>query len=599
MKLYHNSRESVYRSPFGALPCGTAVTLRLMAEGKQLSVILRTWKDGAEYRYPMRQCGGGLFEATITLKKPGNLWYFFIVDNGHKIQYYGNARDNLGGEGKTASCKPSSYQINVYRKNANAPEWMRDAIVYQVLLDRFYASKSPNPSNYVENAGFHSSILETPTLIVEGHEHPARDFYGGDLNGLIEKLPYLQSLGIRVVYLNPIFSAPSNHKYDTADYETIDKGFGTEENFIALCEAAKTLGIRIILDGVFSHTGSDSRYFNRYNRFDDLGAFQSKESPYFCWYKFSHWPDKYESWWGFQTLPEVNKTTSSFKDYIINNEDAICAHWLKAGASGWRLDVTDELPLPFLRALRKRIKAFSQDRALIGEVWEDGSNKVAYGVARNYLTGDTLDSLMNYPLRDGLIEFMLFRISASVFIRRAEALRENYPPQFFYSMLNLLGSHDTPRILAILAGRDDLKPPWEERRPIELSQNEYELAKRRLVALWQFLISLPGMPCLYYGDEAGLVGMDDPFNRGAYPWGHEDVGLIHEISEANALRNAHAVLRTGHIHLQAVSEDIVVCERYPVDGRDAFGKPCGDARAVFTLDRVNTVCDSQIVAEQN
>lgn len=585
--LYHNSRDLNYRSPFGAAACGQEVMLRLRATGEPMSVVLRTWKDGQEERYEMAPCGHELYETAIRLDYPGNLWYYFIADYGHETLYYGNAKDGLGGEGDRYGCEPPSFQISVFNEDAGAPEWMREAVIYQVMVDRFYASKPPSKSDYPDGAHLHSSVFEPPLNKIEGGDNLARDFYGGDLKGLCEKLPYLNALGVKALYLNPIFSSPSNHKYDTADYELIDPAFGSNEDFTALLKSAESLGIRVILDGVFSHTGSDSRYFNKNARFEGPGAYQSKDSPYFSWYQFTRWPDEYKSWWGFSTLPEVDKSSESFMRYIIEDEDAIIARWLRAGASGWRLDVADELPLAFLRRLRARVKALNRENALIGEVWEDPSNKVAYGEARNYTTGDTLDSCMNYPLREALIDFMLFRIDAPALIRRIEAQRENTPPAFFYSMMNLLGSHDKPRILAILSGRDNLEPPREERKPLTLTDAEYALARRRFIALYRFLTSLPGMPCLYYGDEAGLVGMSDPFCRGAYPWGREDKALVSAIAAANALRSAHGVLAAGHIRLYAPSKDVVVCERYTIDARDAFGAPIADENAIFALNRAD------------
>jgi 4-alpha-glucanotransferase len=578
MTLYHDSRDSLYRTPSGAQVCGAVVTLRLRAPKPPLSATLRTWKDGREAHYPMTPCARELYEARIELPPDaGNLWYYFILDYGGETAYYGNARDGLGGEGAAYEAEPPSFQITVYPEGARAPDWMRDAVMYQVMIDRFRASRPPAPDRYPPGARLHASVLEPPELKIEAGDNLARDFYGGDLPGLTQKLPYLRDLGITALYLNPVFSSPSNHKYDTSDYEHIDPAFGTNEDFRLLCRRAKALGMRVILDGVFSHTGSDSRYFNRLGRFADVGAYQSKASKYYSWYNFTRWPDEYKSWWGFETLPEVDKSSEGFMDYIIRDEDAIAARWLACGASGWRLDVADELPMPFLRALRARVKREGDDNALIGEVWEDASNKLAYGEARNYCLGDTLDSCMNYPLRDALIAFMCFRIDACTLARRIEALQENYPPHFFYATMNLLGSHDKPRVISLLAGLSDADLPREARHAHALNEREYALGRKRFIALWKFLTSLPGMPSLYYGDEAGLYGMADPFCRGAYPWGFEDLALIDAIGRANRLRNDHAVLRAGDLRLYAPARDVVVCERTDPTG----------AHALFALNRAD------------
>ena len=383
------------------------------------------------------------------------------------------------------------------------------------------------------------------------------------------------------LYLNPIFRAESNHKYDTGDYMQIDPSFGTEADFRALCAEAKKVGVRIVLDGVFSHTGADSRYFDRYGSYGGHGAYCDPESPYRSWYSFEKWPDEYDSWWGFKTLPNVREEDPSYRKFIISGRDSVLAHWLRAGAGGWRLDVADELPMDFIRELRRREREIDPEAALIGEVWEDPSNKVAYGETRCYCAGDTLDATMNYPLRDAVLLFMLGRINAMEFVRRVLSMRENQPRAFFYSQMNLLGSHDKPRALTVLADVGNMEPERKYRYPIELSAEDYARGRRRLIAAWELVCALPGMPCLYYGDEAGLYGMSDPYCRGTYPWGREDEALVEAFRDAALRRMGSVALRTGEMRLTAAGEDVVIVERFIQDGADAFGTPAKDeARAV-------------------
>ncbi len=562
----HDSRDPLYRMPAGARPSGSVVTLRCRADDAR-AVTLRMWWDDGEIRRPMTASprGAGLFEVRLTLpEQRGLLWYYFIIDFDGETRLYGNADDCLGGVGRLYDHEPPSFQLTVYDEEYDTPHWMREGLLYQIMPDRFAARGKNAP----ETGWLHENWDEPPANDVDArtHDNRADDFFGGNFRGVMDRLDYLKALGVTAIYFNPIFRARSNHKYDTGDYETIDPSFGTREEFEALCEKARALGIRVLLDGVFSHTGSDSRYFNRLGRYDSLGAYQSKESPYASWYHFKRWPDEYDCWWGFETLPTVDKRDAGYRRYMLTDEDAIVKRWLRRGASGWRLDVADELPMPFLRTLRKSVKSIDHDAAVLGEVWEDASNKVAYGQLRCYCLGDTLDSVMNYPLREGLIGFLLGEIDAYALKRRLDALYENYPAPFALSLMNLLGSHDKARIINRLSGVEPENRPREERAFTPLTDAEYERGKRRFIKAWRFLCAMPGMPCLYYGDEAGAQGGDDPFCRGTYPWGHEDHALLEEIRRINRARLKSRAAQYGSIELIAPDADaLTVVRRYEND----------------------------------
>ena len=562
----HDSRDPLYRTPSGARPTGSDVILRCRADDAR-AVTLRLWWDDGEIRRPMTASprGAGLFEIRLTLpEQSGLLWYYFIVDFDGETRLYGNADDRLGGEGRLYDHEPPSFQLTVYDEEFDTPRWMREGLLYQIMPDRFAARGKNAP----EAGWLHEKWDEPPAIHVDPstHDNRADDFFGGNFRSVMDRLDYLKELGVTAIYFNPIFRARSNHKYDTGDYETIDPSFGTREDFEALCDRARALGIRILLDGVFSHTGSDSRYFNRLGRYDSLGAYQSLESPYASWYRFKRWPDEYDCWWGFETLPTVNKSDESYRRYILTGENAIVKRWLRRGASGWRLDVADELPVPFLRTLRKSVKSVDPDAAVLGEVWEDASNKVAYGQLRCYCLGDTLDSVMNYPLREGLIGFLLGEIDAYALKRRLDALYENYPAPFAAALMNLLGSHDKARVINRLSGAEPENRPREQRAFTPLSDAEYERGKRRFIKAWRFLCAMPGMPCLYYGDEAGAQGGDDPFCRGTYPWGHEDHALLEEIKRANHARLKSRAAQNGSLELIAPDADtLTVVRRYESD----------------------------------
>ncbi len=584
MYFYHDSRAEQFRSPTGAAPCAGKVRLRVCAQ-ELSSVTLRIWWEGAEYRWFMRRMENDIYEYVMQVpEEPGLLWYYFMGTDEHgQIWYLGNAADGLGGEGCCTRHEPASFQITVFDGTYQTPEWMREGVMMQIMVDRFHNAGGLDVHRLPPGSYYHAHWDEDPALVINDKRgyNSANDFFGGNLRGIEEKLDYIAGMGVTVLYFNPIFKAHSNHKYDTGDYRQIDPSFGTEADFVSLCAAAQKRGIRIVLDGVFSHTGSDSVYFDRYGNYGGKGAYCDPESPYRSWYSFRNWPDDYESWWGFHTLPNVNEEDPSYREFIIDGEDSVVAHWMRAGASGWRLDVADELPMDFIRALRRREKQLNPESALIGEVWEDPSNKVAYGELRCYCTGDTLDAVMNYPLREAVLDFMRCRINAREFTRRVWFMRETQPKAFFYSQMNLLSSHDRPRALAVLAEAGNMEPERKYRYPIELTQEQYALGKRRLLAAWNLICALPGMPSIYYGDEAGMYAMSDPYCRGTYPWGREDQELLEAFRECALRRRASQALKTGAMKLWAAGEDVVIVERSIRSGRDAFGKPAkNETRAV-------------------
>lgn len=489
---------------------------------------------------------------------PGLLWYAFVLKTEDKAYFYGPKAVGLGGEGRLYETElpaawgdgltamealksltvgdgffhlPPMYQVTVYETRP-VPAWYREAVVYQIFVDRFYRglpvvekdetfqadgpedekrradmnAKDRSISAYPPGALLHAHWEDIPLYVRDETGRVVRwTFFGGNLYGVWEKLDDLRELGIGVIYFNPIFESSSNHKYDVGDYKTIDPAFGDDHLWRLLVERAKEKGIRIILDGVFSHTGADSRYFNRNGRYETLGAYQSKDSPYYSWYRFQEWPDVYESWWGVETMPNVNECEASFLEYMVTAEDSVLRHWQETGIGGWRLDVADELPPCFLETFVETLKTIDADAVVIGEVWEDASNKVSYDERRFYFCGRQLDATMNYPLREAMLKFVSGEEDANTLWDRLMSLYEHLPRQHFYAQLNLLGTHDTPRIQTVLETWD---PTLAE-------------ARWRLLYTWLFLY--PGVPHVYYGDEVGLIGGKDPDNRRTYPWGREDM----------------------------------------------------------------------------
>lgn len=595
--LYHNSHDEFFRSPFGAVCCGTGITLRLRVSKGNLpdAVKLRLWREDAGEEYclmePIRQLDGEwVYQIQInTPETPGLLWYYFQIIHDGDISYYGADHRGYGGTGQYYAGNPVSYQITVYPASLATPRWFKEAIVYQIFVDRFCNGKEEGKIEGLRPGSLiHAYWQDTPFYVRDmrtGHIF-AYDFFGGNLSGVLAKLSYLKELGVTTIYCNPIFEAPSNHKYDTGDYKKVDPMFGDNALLKELCTKASSQGIGIILDGVFSHTGSDSIYFNKEGNYPGLGAYQSADSPYFHWYRFSHYPEKYDSWWGIGTLPNVNELEPAYLDFIMYDEDSVINHWFAHGIRGWRLDVADELPDLFIKKLRQAMKKKEPESILIGEVWEDASRKQSYGITRQYFWGDELDSVTNYPFRAILLDFMLEFCGADDTRRKLTSLYENYPREHFYSTLNILGSHDVPRILTLLGEA----PSPEGMTIIEQANYRLEPDKRRLaidrlklLALWQ--LTFPGVPCIYYGDEAGVEGYTDPFNRGTYPWGNEDTELLAWYKRLTGLRQQYAVLRTGDWNSLPAGDNVYCYARRITGGRDVFGQACSNNAAVVLINR--------------
>ncbi len=593
--IEHNSQDAAYRFPTGAVAAGNRIWLGIRITGARSATgSVRLWRDDAgELMVSLaaspetEEKSGEVWLSTVVKLPPegGLIWYYFILNIDGATVYYGNNDGRLGGWGRLKTEAPASYQITVYDKGADTPAWFRRSVMYQIFPDRFYregaAAEKPG-------AMLHASWKDSPQYFKDEYSKAilAYDFFGGNLAGIRAKLSYLKDMGISVIYFNPVFEAESNHRYDTGDYHKIDPMLGTEEEFTALCREARELGIRILLDGVFSHTGSNSRYFNREGQYKSVGAFQSKKSPYYSWYDFVSYPNTYNSWWGFDTLPNVKETEPSYMDFIISDEDSVLHHWLKAGISGWRLDVIDELPPEFSQAFFRELKKTDPEAVMIGEVWEDASNKVSYSQQRAYLSGHEMDGAMNYPFRTAVLDFLLGHKDGRELGQRLESLRENYPAHNFYAMMNLLGSHDVERLMTVLG---EAPPPdalsQKQRGQYRLPKEQAVLARARaeLAMLWQ--ITYPGVPSIYYGDEIGMQGYRDPYNRGPYDWENGDKELRARVRRLVYWRNHHPALSTGEF-LPLYSEgDVYAYARLIRDGRDMFQEEASNEAFVVVLNR--------------
>ncbi len=593
--LEHNSHEERYRKPLGAARTGETLRLRFLCDEAQ-AVTLRTW-NGLESCHPMTPLADHLFEATLSAPQtPMLLWYDFIIHRSDGDVRYGNAYDQLGGCGAVYSGQPHSFQYTVYDPAFETPAFLRQGVIYQIFPDRFYKDKNGMKGRVTKikrahpEATLHENWDERPMLDIDplNGDNRALDFFGGTLKGIAQKLDYLQAMGVTVLYLNPVFRARTNHRYDTGSYEEIDPILGDDAAFDALMAAAKARRMNVILDGVFSHTGADSLYFNRFGHYDSLGAYQSQESPYYDWYRFEEFPNKYNAWWGIYTLPAVEKENPAYQRYLFNGESGVLPRWIRRGASGWRLDVADELPVPMLTSMRKAVKGAHPDAVLIGEVWEDASNKVSYGTPRSYCLGDTVDSVMNYPLRRAVIDFFTGVTNAYELRRLILHQREVYPAPFYYALMNLLGSHDRVRILNALAGYDRdgaIQLPREEAMAMRLSQAELAQSKKRYLEAMRLLCALPGAPTVYYGDEVGMEGMADPWNRAPMEWQNGDATHWSALSALLNERQEKRVLQTGFLEVEALDADTLRIRRFGLGGKDVFGQELLENEMLVTIQR--------------
>lgn len=568
--LIFNSRDKSYKSIRSAIATDEQCKFRIIVprDCRCSCATLAITKDGenedtAYYgMFWAGMCGDyhEYWELHFSATTPGLYFYHFELDTPWGKSLIMNTGNGIGD----FSAQGNEFQQTVYDKNFKTPDFLKGGIIYQIFPDRFYhsgAEKKNMPSTRILRRWG-----ETPYWKEEQMNGIwNNDYFGGDLKGIEEKLPYIADLGVNCIYINPIFEAHSNHRYDTADYEKIDPLLGTEEDLKSLCKTAKEkYGISIILDGVFSHTGCDSKYFNLYNHYNTLGAYNSTESPYFSWYKFINWPDDYHAWWGIKLLPEVIEEDESYRNYICG-KDGILRKWLRCGISGWRLDVADELPDIFLDDLRKAVKEENENAVIIGEVWEDATNKFAYGQRRKYLLGEELDSVMNYPFADAVLNFVRYG-HGEYFFDSVMNIVENYPPQVLNVLMNHIGTHDTERAITRLAGPDN-----EGRgRDWQFANNKlpsYDYLKgismMKMASLIQF--TLPGVPSIYYGDEIGMQGMKDPFNRACMQWDNHNEELLKWYKRLGQIRNGAKALIDGEFVPVFCENSAIAYERVSSD----------------------------------
>jgi len=655
--LKHDSFSAFYRSPFGAVPQGTAITLRLRGPIGLTDPEVRLWNAAGnpnETDIAMQpvtlpaaviasETGDNpsqytWWQATIPatdVSTLGDMWYQFEAQYNGQTVYYDDNGAQLEGVGQVGlSAGGPSYQISVYQDNFQTPSWLRHAVIYEIFPDRFFNGNITNDENPNVNTAvgtlpdgqeglvpvqFHNNwysqpydpaIVATPgdpdyanELKLRGDGQWNMDFFGGDLQGINDKLDYLKSLGVNTLYLPPIFQSDSVHKYDTGNFLEVDPGFGTMQDWLNLVKDAKARGMHILIDGAFEDTGSDSVYFNKFGNYQSVGAWQqyqnpSEQSPYYSWYDWTgNSTTPYSSWFGYDTLPLTNTSNPSYQQFVYGGPKSVAEYWIENGASGWRLDSADNgnFSIPWWSAFRSAVKSVDPQAAIVGEIWNNATNDSG----TDWLTGQTFDSVMNYQFRNAVIDF--FRgtyddgnethtgVDATGFNARLMRLYSEYPLTSFYAMMNLVDSQDTMRILSVLSNAPDpttmtayQQATWQP----SASDLAVGIARLKLVSDFQF--GFPGDPTVYYGDEAGMLGYKDPLNRGPYPWGQANEDLVNHYRLLGAIRNANPVLQTGTFEPLLEQGNVYAFARTITGGQDVFGATASNASAIVAMNNQAT-----------
>ena len=492
--------------------------------------------------------------------------YFFCLKLQSSLYSAYCHRDNNEFILKEFNSTPD-FQLSVSDFKYDEADNKLGGVIYHIFVDRFSKTKNiynERRENYVKN--WYAPLPDYPKK--QGDNIKNDYFFGGTIYGIINKLDYLKKLGVTMLYLSPIFESPSNHKYDTADYFIVDKGFGGEKALKNLIKKAHEINIAIIIDGVFNHTGDDSVYFNKYGRYKSIGAFESIDSEYADWYTFTEFPNEYRSWWGIKILPKLNLNNEKCKNFFVG-KGGVIEKYARLGIDGIRLDVADELSDEFISEIKSKIYEFDKSSVLYGEVWEDASNKTAYGKIKEYFLGKELDGVMNYPIRKGIISYIREKKSEDLFYALTNIIN-NAPKRIRDMQMNLLGSHDTERILTALAGETSIELDNETLSNKKMTSKEREVGIKRLKSAYAILATIPGIPSIYYGDEAGMEGYNDPFNRLTFPWNNVNAELHAHYTLINNLRHKYSVYKRGEYRLLHLDIDFLAFSRYNTNDKYVY-----------------------------
>ena len=622
--IYYDSKDETYKSIYGAVPTGTEVAFSIDTgnDAQQVTLVLKGKENkilSLEKEEGLTEEGKARWSVSTEFSEYGEYEYYFVIGGESSVKIYCDD-DGYYGTGKTADLtQVQPYEMNVYIDGYETPDWMKNAVIYQIFPDRFFngdtsndmaqtSSRGATDYEYIRDWYTWPENPEQETLNPDTYPENAwsgdgawsNEIYGGDLKGVTGRIEYLKALGVNVIYLNPVFHSISSHRYDATDYTQIDPILGTLGDFTELVKTAEENGMHVVLDGVFNHVADDSVYFDRYYKYvgqdGKVGAYpywayvydymaeneeasqdeaETEARKYFesrgvTDFTYTQWFDftggfmtddsgeyvqdtiggragknvyAYDCWWGYDSMPVIIATdgseyqTPGWAEEIIDGEGSVAQYWLEQGSDGWRLDVANEVSDETWQRFRESVKALDSDNVIIGEIWDDASE---------YLMGDMYDSVMNYVFRDAVLAYAKGG-SAQDCVNELEKLRERYPQEAFYAMMNLVGSHDTTRVLSFLDGINDDRAQTDTASAFPTYETTSDTAKERQYLVAFIQMTYPGAPTIYYGDELGMAGADDPDDRRAMEWGRGNRELVEWYASMAEIRNTYSALRTGEI----------------------------------------------------
>lgn len=544
------------------------VSLRIPEKGWISDVKFHIWRfeehQEKSMNYTKEEDGCAYFETEVKLWDCPLYQYYFSFYVGGNFQYY--KKENFSGD--TNIRREECFKMSV---NFNVPDWAKGCVVYQIFPDRFCKGKgsikTPMPRRHL-----HEKWDEQPVLGPDEEGLYNNDYFGGDFAGIEEKADYIASLGVDMVYLNPIVASQSNHRYDTADYLHADQYLGSNTALKHMIQELHKRGIRTILDGVFNHTGNDSVYFNEYGTYDSVGAYRNPQSPYSRYYEKDRFGN-YQYWWGFHNLPVCDKTAPEFRNMIFG-VGGVIDKWCELGIDGLRLDVVDELTDDFLMGIWEAMQRNRpNDFIIIGEVWENAMRK-----GKTYISsGREMHSVMDYFLMDALLRYYMYGDTWKLDRVIREILAE-YPAETIQTLMNSTSTHDMSRPIEVLGCNvfnyhaehawdidwhgmnEEEKNEWLRKH--KLTQEEYEHGKKVMKSYVTALAFLPGMFTIFYGDEVGMQGIGNLLNRATYPWGHEDKEILEFYKKIIKSRKSEEFLKKADLRILRIDQNQFVFERY-------------------------------------
>ena len=521
---------------------------------ERMKFITETSNERVAYQlhHAKNQNGYVEFTGNIFLPTKAIYHYYFSFEANQDFIYY--KKENKANYKSITKNDMWKMSVNFY-----VPDWAKGKIMYHIFVDRF--NRKSNEDLFVmPNRVIHRFWNDD---FIIGPDEMGRwntDFYGGNIEGIIDKLDYIKSLGVSIIYLSPVVFSQSNHRYDTSDYEIVDPYVGCNDDLKRLCNAAHQKGMKIILDAVFNHTGNDSIYFNEYGTFHELGAYQSENSKYFTFYRKHYFNNHvyFDYWWGMKNLPVCDGTNKDWQDYIYG-KNGIIDLWFSLGIDGLRLDVADELTDEFIEGIRRAVKRNKQDGLILGEVWKNPMR-----MYRGYLeSGKGMDTVMNYPLVNALIRYYKYG-EYNLLSNTINEILTEYPQETINSLMNFTSTHDISRAINIFSTNEfqyhgewawDLNNPDREyQKDYQINYQDYQLGKKIYQSYLYSLCFLPGILSIFYGDEIGMEGLGNLANRRPFTWDKIDNDILETVKKIGYIRGREKFLENADLEINDIND---------------------------------------------